>query len=290
VGNIAWATLGTRPSATIIDRHGPASVGIFFGKRLLGMDAAGYRMATALHAALKTPARFQSPDPSMALAKSLVATLVGGLHGLQSAGPDYDPYQTWSSTSAINPMISHGHTVAMPNPRQDDPRDGRRGGEVWVIDPLHTETATLCFASHGGRGRAPITPFLAYLVSRAACRRAPAGKVLARHTQDSDVLRQAVAPFEGELAAPCSRALRLTRLDLLLASVRKAGRLFGRDRHGRDHVGRPQILTQWLAWVLMIITDSMNRPGGALWFHPGFVNRMDAAPLPVMSGHPGAGS
>src|SRR3954470_745855 len=38
----------------IVDRHGPASVGIFFGSGL-GMDAAGYRMAEALHAAIGTP-------------------------------------------------------------------------------------------------------------------------------------------------------------------------------------------------------------------------------------------
>jgi anaerobic selenocysteine-containing dehydrogenase len=33
---------------------------------------------------------------------------------------------------------------------------------------------------------------------------------------------------------------------------------------------------------LMIISDSMNRRGG-VWFHPGFVNRLDAAPLPLIS-------
>ncbi len=41
----------------IIDRNGPSSVGIFFGSGL-GMDAAGYRMAEALHASIGTPARF----------------------------------------------------------------------------------------------------------------------------------------------------------------------------------------------------------------------------------------
>ncbi len=38
-------------------------------------------------------------------------------------------------------------------------------------------------------------------------------------------------------------------------------------------------LTQWFAWALMAITDSMNRPGG-YWFHPGYLQPMDAAPLP----------
>src|SRR5439155_13918948 len=41
----------------IIDAHGPASVGIFFGSGN-GMDAAGYRMAEVLPGAIGTPAKF----------------------------------------------------------------------------------------------------------------------------------------------------------------------------------------------------------------------------------------
>ncbi|MDB6160549.1 MAG: molybdopterin oxidoreductase [Gammaproteobacteria bacterium] len=72
---------------SVIDRHGPASVGIFFGSGV-GMDAAGYRMAQALHAAIGTPARF-SPLTIDGTAKTLVASLVGGFPGL-SPRPDYE--------------------------------------------------------------------------------------------------------------------------------------------------------------------------------------------------------
>src|SRR5579864_4639930 len=41
--------LGSRVR-TIIDRHGPAAVGVFIGSGV-GMDAAGHRMAQALHGA-----------------------------------------------------------------------------------------------------------------------------------------------------------------------------------------------------------------------------------------------
>src|SRR5439155_2652671 len=41
----------------IIERHGPSAVGVFFGSGN-GMDAAGYRMSQALHAAIGTPAKF----------------------------------------------------------------------------------------------------------------------------------------------------------------------------------------------------------------------------------------
>lgn len=44
--------LGARPRP-LIDRHGPESVGVFFGSGI-GMDAAGHRMAQALHRAIGT--------------------------------------------------------------------------------------------------------------------------------------------------------------------------------------------------------------------------------------------
>lgn len=70
----------------IIDRYGPAAVGIFFGSGL-GMDAAGYRMAEALQKAIGTPARF-SPMTIDGTAKVLVAALMGGFPGL-SPRADY---------------------------------------------------------------------------------------------------------------------------------------------------------------------------------------------------------
>ena len=39
-------------------------------------------------------------------------------------------------------------------------------------------------------------------------------------------------------------------------------------------------VTQWLAWVLMILTGSMNRRGG-IWFHPGFAYQLEAFELPI---------
>ena len=41
---------------TIIDRHGPEAIGVYFGSGL-GMDAAGYRMMEALFSATTSPSR-----------------------------------------------------------------------------------------------------------------------------------------------------------------------------------------------------------------------------------------
>src|SRR5690242_3952889 len=39
-------------------------------------------------------------------------------------------------------------------------------------------------------------------------------------------------------------------------------------------------VTQWLSWALLVITDSMNRPGG-MWFHPGFGYQLESFELPI---------
>jgi anaerobic selenocysteine-containing dehydrogenase len=257
----------------IIDAHGPAAVGIFFGSGV-GMDAAGYRMAQALHAALGTPARF-SPLTIDGTAKTFVASVVGGFPGF-SPRPDYDNVNLVIYVG-INPMVSHGHTIAMPNPALTIRTTARRG-EVWVIDPLHTETAG--FASRHLAPR-PGTDYaiLAYLV-RELLREGADTEVLARSTVDVDVLRCAVEPFNLERTADIA-GLAADDLTALLGSVRKAGRLAVETGTGVTmSVGAN--LTQWLAWVLMIVTGSMNRRGG-VWFHPGFINQLDGGELPIIT-------
>ena len=257
----------------IIDEHGPAAVGIFFGSGV-GMDAAGYRMAQALQAAIGTPARF-SPLTIDGTAKTFVASVVGGFPGF-SPRPDYENVNLVIFVG-INPMVSHGHTIAMPNPASTIRATARRG-EVWVIDPLHTETSG--FASRHIAPR-PGTDYaiLAYLV-RELLRAGADQEVLARSTVDSDVLRSAVEPFDLERVIAIA-GLPAEELTALLASVRKAGRLAVETGTGVT-MSVAANLTQWLAWVLMIVTGSMNRRGG-VWFHPGFINRLDAAELPIIT-------
>jgi anaerobic selenocysteine-containing dehydrogenase len=256
----------------VIDAHGPAAVGVFFGSGL-GMDAAGYRMSEALLAAIGTPAKF-SPLTIDGTAKTLVSTLVGGFPGF-SVRPDYERVELVIYIG-VNPMISHGHTVAMPNPAPTIKAAAARG-EVWVIDPRRSETAG--FASHHV-APLPGTDYaiLAYLV-RDLLRDGDAEGLVER-TVDAEALRAAVEPFDAERAARLS-GVPADQLAALLASVRKAGRLAVETGTGVT-MSEGGNLTQWLAWALMILTDSMNRPGGT-WFHPGFNNRMDAAPLPIIT-------
>jgi anaerobic selenocysteine-containing dehydrogenase len=263
--------LGARLRDTI-ERHGPASVGIFFGSGL-GMDAAGYRMAEALHAAIGTPARF-SPLTIDGTAKVLVATLVGGFPGLNPR-PDYQ-HARLVLYVGVNPIISHGHTTAMPSPSTTLRSIGEQA-EVWVVDPRRTETAE--FASHHIAPR-PGTDYaiFAYLV-RELLQDGADPEVLRHRSVNSEELRAAVEPFTLEMAAQLAD-VPAGELGALLAAIRRTGRLAIETGTGITMSADANVV-QWLTWVIMIITDSMNRPGG-VWFHPGFFRQVDAAPLPVL--------
>jgi anaerobic selenocysteine-containing dehydrogenase len=255
----------------IIDRYGPESVGVFFGSGI-GMDAAGYRMAQALHAAIGTPAKF-SPLTIDGTAKTLVADLVGGSPAL-SGRPDDDNARLLMFVGS-NPVVSHGHTVAMPNPI-GHLRALREHAEIWVVDPRHTETARLADRHIAPR---PGMDFavLAYLV-REILRDGADREFLARHTQDGDVLAAAVEPYTCAQAAAVADVPE-AELARLLDGVRRAGRVAVVTGTGVTMAASASV-TQWLAWALMAVTGSMNRVGG-MWFHPGFGYRLEDTELPV---------
>lgn len=259
--------LGTRVR-DIIDRHGPASVGIFFGTGL-GMDAAGWRTAEALQAAIGTPAKF-SPMTIDGTAKPLIADLVGGSIGL-SGRPDYDNAD-FVIFVGTNPVISHGHAIAIPNPT-GTVRDLATRGQVWVIDPRRTETARLATGHLAPR---PGTDYavLAYLV-----REILRGDAVEHHAVGCEALAAAVAPFTLEHTAQIVDVSE-KELTRLYSAVRGARRIAIETGTGVTMTASAANVTQWLAWALMILTDSMNRPGGT-WFHPGFAYQLEAFELPI---------
>ena len=262
--------LGTR-LRTIVEQDGPGAIGIFFGSGV-GMDAAGYRTAQGLHRAIGTPAKF-SPLTIDGTAKVLVSDLVGGSVGL-NARPDLDA-ASFVVYVGCNPVVSHGHTVAMPDPVTAI-RALRDHAEVWVLDPRRTETARLATrhlalaARHGPRGARLPRPGAAARRGRPGRARTPSGG----HRSTGGGGR-AVQPRAHRALADVAEA----DLTDLLDGVRRAGRVAVETGTGVTMAASANV-TQWLAWVVMIITGSMNRPGGA-WFHPGFTNQMESFELPV---------
>lgn len=252
--------LGTRLK-DIIDRHGPESVAFYFST----MESAGFRMAEALHAAIGTPAKF-SPLTIDGTAKPLVSDLVGGFMGL-SGRTDFDAAD-FLLLVGVNPVVSHGHAISMPNPT-GTVREIAKRGQVWVIDPRRTETARLATGHLAPR---PSTDHavLAYLV-REILRDGRAHDV---PVQGVDALAAAVEPFTLEHTASLADVdpRELTRL---CAAVRAARCVAIETGTGVTMTAERANVTQWLAWVLMILTGAMNRPGGT-WFHPGFAYQLEA--------------
>jgi anaerobic selenocysteine-containing dehydrogenase len=250
----------------IIDRHGPESVAFYFST----MESAGFRMAEALHAAIGTPAKF-SPLTIDGTAKPLISDLVGGFMGL-SGRTDFDNAD-FLMLVGVNPAVSHGHAISMPNPT-GTVREIARRGQVWVIDPRRTETARLATGHLAPR---PSTDYavLAYLV-REILRDGMKTDV---PVQGIDALTAAVAPFTLEHTATIADVAE-SELTRLCAAVRAAKCVAIETGTGVTMTADRGNVTQWLAWVLMILTGAMNRPGGT-WFHPGFAYQLEAFELPI---------
>ncbi|QEN14794.1 molybdopterin-containing oxidoreductase family protein [Mycolicibacterium sp. ELW1] len=252
----------------IIAEHGPAAVAVNFGTGI-GMDAAGYRTAEALHRAIGTPAKF-SPLTIDGTAKVLIAELMGGSAGL-TGRPDYENAELVILIGS-NPVVSHGHTVGMPNPRGVF-RDLAARAQLWVVDPRRTETARLATRHLAPR---PGTDYavLAYLVREIL--RDGADPDVA--VQDLDLLASAVEPFTREHAAELADA-DPADLDDLLAAVRRAGHI-AIDTGTGVTMSASANVTQWFSWALLILTGSMNVPGGE-WFHPGYGYQLEMFELPI---------
>ncbi|MBB3752769.1 anaerobic selenocysteine-containing dehydrogenase [Mycolicibacterium sp. BK634] len=266
-----WETclddLGARLRA-IIAEHGPAAVAINFGTGV-GMDAVGYRTAEALHRAIGTPAKF-SPLTIDGTAKVLVAELMGGSSGL-TGRPDYTNADLVVLLGS-NPVVSHGHTVGMPNPRGLF-RDIAKRAQLWVVDPRRTETARLAtrhLAPRPGTDYAVLGFLVREILRDGADTDVP--------VQDLDILAAAVEPFTAEHAAALAD-VEQTDLEDLLAAVRKAGHLAIDSGTGITMSASANV-TQWFSWALLILTGSMNTPGG-MWFHPGFGYQLELFELPI---------
>ena len=254
----------------VVDTYGPNAVGIYFGSGL-GMDASGYRMADTFYKSLGNPPKF-SPLTIDGTAKVLASCMVGGFPGL-SPKTDNDNVDMLLYVG-VNPMVSHGHNTGMFNPGAPI-RAAAKRGEVWTIDPLLTETAkysTRHIAPHPGKDYA----ILAWLAREVL----DGGPIdLAQPVCGLEELRAALAGFDRATAAAISGVTE-RELDDLLAAIRRKGHVVVETGTGVTMSSSANI-TQWLAWVLMILTGMMNRKGGA-WFHPGFLTQFDSFQLPIM--------
>lgn len=254
---------------TTIDAYGSHSIGMYFGSGL-GLDSAGYAMEEAFHRALGGPPKF-SPITNDGTSKVMAAGAIGGFFGLNPK-TDYDNVEMLIYVGT-NPMVSHAHNTGMFNPAVWI-RAAARRGEVWTIDPVFTETAkfsTRHIAAYPGKDYA----ILAWL-TREILEGGPFDPQ--QPINGLDELRAALEGYDRAKAADIAGVTE-QELDDLLAAVRRKGRVVVETGTGIT-MSAGCNMTQWFAWLIMILTGAMNRKGGA-WFHPGCVNQFEKFELPV---------
>lgn len=211
--------------------------------------------------------------------KPLVAELVAGNAALM---PHVTPQTRLTLMVGLNPVISHGHLQAFPNPRR---RIGEliRQGELWVADPRRTETAAL--ATRHLAPRPDTDQFWLAAVVRELLRHADHDGLRTRVSGLDDLIT-AVEPFDIETAAAIAGIAADDLLDLV-AAIRHAGRIAVDSGTGLTMTPGANV-AQWLLWTLCIITDSFDHPDG-MWFNPGLLHAFDRANLIPSDGTAGPG-
>ena len=265
---VAWeqftSDLGDKV-ARIVAESGPDSVGVFAGSG--AGDAAAAVMIKALLKALGSR-NFYTPLTIDGPSKSLVAALVAGQPGLAFCGIDY-ANTTLSVLVGTNPVVSHGQSNALP-----DPRSRIKGllsrGEVWVIDPRRTETARMAtrhLSPRPGTDHIWLAAVVREMLTTADA------DLLSRTTIGYQELAAAVEPYTLDVA---SSRTGIDRHDLedLIAAIRKHGRFSGITGTGVTMAASAN-LVQWLMMSLLVITDSADAPGG-VWFNPGYIRALDS--------------
>jgi anaerobic selenocysteine-containing dehydrogenase len=251
--------------ARIAGESGPDAVGTYFGS-LSGWDPAGRAVSEAFHRALGSRSRYTSTTTDCP-AKPLVAQAVLG-HAAITPLPDLESCSLFLLIGT-NPVVSHGHTWALPDPVVAL-RAVRRRGEVWVVDPRSTETARLAsrhLACRAGTDHALLGHVLRELLIRGCDT-----EYLEAHAVGVDALRAAVEQYDVSSTA-ATTGLQFSDLEELVAAIRRAGRVSVVTGTGAT-MGASANLTEWFAAALIVVTGSLDRPGG-MWCNPGLLARLD---------------
>ena len=283
LGETTWELVLDDIAARIsssISEDGPDSVAMYLASGS-AFDTAGRRAAERFLSLLGSKQKYTATTidtPS----KPLVAELVGGWSGLT-------PIWDHESSKLLllfgsNPVVSHGHSNAIPDPVRRLREFQSRDGQIWVIDPRRTETARL--ADHHLQLR-PGTDWLVlgWLVRRLLIAH-PAARSLDQRTTGSAQLIIDVEPFDDDFVAHACQ-LPIDDLEALLDAVLTAGRISALTGTGVS-MGASANVTEYLLWALHLVTDSYDRPGG-MWFNPGYLTQLETRSLPTSDGRPGEG-
>jgi anaerobic selenocysteine-containing dehydrogenase len=251
---------------SVIGETGPDGIGMYLASGS-AFDTNGRRAAERFLAQTGSLQKYTATTIDTPC-KPLVAELVGGWSGLT---PVWDhEHSKLLILFGSNPVVSHGHSNAIPDPvrRLRDFQDG--GGRIVVIDPRRTETAVLADVHLAARPGSDAM-VLGFLI-RELLDDARIEEVRTRAV-GVDELASAVARFTLSYAVEHT-GLPAMQLSELLDDVRGAGRISALSGTGSS-MNEAANITEWLLWALHIVTDSYDKPGG-MWFNPGYLMQLDS--------------
>ena len=267
---------------SLVAEHGPDSVGVMLATGS-SFDANGRRTAERLWQRLGSRSVYTSATVDTPC-KPFVSRLMSGFPGLVPTL--HEAAAGLTVLVGINPVVSHGHLNGMPDPVVKLRALAEGARELWVVDPRRTETARLATAHLAPR---PGTDhvLLAHLVREVLSDGADRG-YLAAHADAADVatIEALVEPFTADIAARrCDVAPE--SLAALVDAIRRNGKIAMQTGTGTT-MSRTANLTEWLCWVLHVVTGSFDRPGG-MWFNPGYLRSLDRRSLAAAGDAPGPG-
>jgi len=188
-----------------------------------------------------------------------------------------------------NPVVAHGYGTTLPDPVRHLRDHQSSGGRIWVVDPRRTETARLAdryVAARPGSDVEVLASLAAGLLDEGAD-----AEELARwcRAEEVDALRTALAPFTLDRAAAAAGVDRSV-LEELLDELRGCRGRFAAFCGTGTTMARDGVLVDWLRWVLLVLTGSLDRPGG-MRFNRGAINRLppwrsDVVPGPGPASRP----
>jgi len=257
--------------ATSISQSGPDSIALYLATGLAydsaGQVACGMWMSSIGSSSFYTAATVDN-SPVLVAAERIA--------GHPMLNPVWEPESAQLTIFfGTNPVVSHGYGTTLADPIRRLRENREVGGKIWVLDPRKTETASHAdeyVAVRPGSDVILLAALVHALFNETKC-------VEALHescrNDDIDRLREAVQPFDLDRAALAAGVARSV-IEQLISDLL--------DRHGRVAVfcgtgitmSADGVIAEWLRWAVLIMTDSLDRPGG-MRFNRGVVNRLRAA-------------
>lgn len=254
--------------------YGADAVGVYSGTAA-SLDGAGKWAAEELVKSLGSRSKYSAISIDNPC-KPLVSLLMSGHPGLV---PVIDSERcTLTMFVGCNPVVSHGHLNGLPDPVVRLREFATTPRELWVIDTRVTESSRI--ASKALQPR-PGTDFaiFAFVIRELLINGGSNDEYLARHAAPADInlLKEVLDEWTVDHASAVT-GCSIEDLSELLTAIRRHGRVSVQTGTGTTMAPTAN-LTEWLVWVLHIVTGSYDAPGG-MWFHPGVLRQIHHGVVP----------